>query len=71
MNSIGNKIYMGIKDKETGKLVAAYPHTVEVNNKEIKDKILDWYYMQNCSTSENIEFYFADTISEEEFKAVQ
>lgn len=63
--------HVGIKDKETGKIMAVYPHEVQENTKEFQNKVLDWYYKQGCSTSEYIENYYVDTVTEEQFKAFQ
>ena len=71
MNKFNGNIRLGIKDKETDKLIAIYPQPVENSSNDIKHKVLDWYYKQDCSTSENIENYYVDTITENEFKSMQ
>ena len=71
MNKFTQNIKLGIKDKESDKLIAIYPHPVENSSNETRHKVLDWYYKQDCSTSENIENYYVDTITETEFKSIQ
>lgn len=63
-----NGISVGIRDKETDELVAVYPEAVQKVNSDVKKKVLDWYYMQDCSTSENIEKYYVDALTEKEIK---
>ena len=71
MQKFTGNIRLGIKDKETDKLIAIYPQPVQNSNNDIKHKVLDWYYKQDCSTSENIENCYVDTITEKEFKSIQ
>jgi len=62
---------LGIREKETGKLVAVYTGEITGDDRTKAKKALDWYYMKDCSTSEHIEDYFVDNLTERELKSVK
>ena len=60
---------LGIRDKETGKLVAVYAGELEGDDKAKARKALDWYYMKDCTTSEHIEEFYVDNLTDKELKS--
>ncbi|MCX7922305.1 MAG: hypothetical protein N3B21_09885 [Clostridia bacterium] len=62
---------VGIREKGSDKLIAVYPHSIDGNAEEVADKVLFWYYQQDCSTGERLEKYYVDSLSETELKALQ
>lgn len=60
---------LGIRDKETGKLVAVYTGELGGDDNAKARKALDWYYMKDCSTSEHIEEFYADNLTDNELKS--
>lgn len=71
MTTFHGKVYLGIRDKETEKLVAIYPESIDADSVNAEKKVLDWYYKQDCHTSENIENVYVDYLSEREFKEIR
>lgn len=57
---------IGIREKETGKLVSVYTGNLEGDDKAKTIKVLDWYYMKDCSTSEHIKDYYVDNLTDKE-----
>lgn len=60
------KIHVGLRDKETGDLIKAYPEAVEGSMQEIKDKVFFWYYQQSCEAETNMRNYIVDVLDEKE-----
>lgn len=71
MDKNNDMISVGIRDKVTDKLIAVYPEVVQDLSRDVKKKVLDWYYKQNCDTSESIDRYYVGTLTETEFKSIQ
>jgi len=63
-------VQVGIREKETNKLIAAYPDAIEGEDNDIEDKVMFWYYQQSCSAEERMKNYFVDVLTEKELKAV-
>ena len=62
--------YLGIREKDTDKLVAVYMGELSGDDKAKEKKVIDWYYMKDCSTSEHIDDYYVDTLTEREMKSI-
>ena len=59
---------VGLRDKETNKLIAVYPHKVEGTDNEIEDRVKFWYYQQSCEAENRIENSFVDVLTPNELK---
>lgn len=68
MKSFSSQTTVGLREKETHKLVAVYPEPVTGNFNEIEDKVKFWYYQQGCEAGEKVRNYFVDILSENELK---
>jgi hypothetical protein len=60
---------IGLRDKETGKLIAVYPHKPEGTDAEIEKAVRDWYYSQNCAAEEEMRNANVDLLTENEIKS--
>lgn len=62
---------VGIRDRDTGKLISVYPHKVEGSDNEIEDKVKFWFYQQSCGAEEQLRNSFVDALTEKELKSFQ
>lgn len=68
MGRFDGAINVGIRDRDSNKLIAVYPHPIEGNVREIEDKVRFWFYQQNCSAEDELRNYYVDTLTERESK---
>jgi hypothetical protein len=62
---------VGLRNKETGRLIAAFPDKVTGNMEEVKKKVFDWYYKTSCSAEEALRDCTVDGLSENELKGLE
>lgn len=62
---------VGLRDKQTGELIAVYPEKISGTDNEIEDKVKFWYYQQSCSAENILERSRVDTLNETELKNLQ
>lgn len=62
---------IGLRNKETEKLIVVYPFKVEGSDEEITKKVTDWYYMQHCSAEEELRTAYVDILTEAEAKSAK
>ena len=60
---------IGLRNKETEKLIVVYPFKAEGSDEEITKKVTDWYYMQDCSAEEELKNAYVDVLTEAEAKS--
>ena len=60
---------IGLRDKETKKIIAVYPSKPVGTDAEIKKAVTDWYYKQNCSAEEELRTAYVDLLTENEIKS--
>ncbi len=60
---------IGIRDKETGKIVAIYPEPIVGDDEYITKTVKDWYYMQNCSAEEELTRSYVDALTDQEIQS--
>ena len=60
---------IGIRAKETNKIIAIYPEKVKGSDEEIEQTVKDWYYQQSCSAEDELLLSFVDILTEEEIKS--
>ncbi|MFW6678781.1 hypothetical protein ACOAOT_14095 [Lacrimispora sp. AGF001] len=69
MGKFENASAIGLRNKETDKLIAVYPFKAEGSDEEITKKVTDWYYMQDCSAEEELKNAYVDVLTEAEAKS--
>ncbi|SEW36265.1 hypothetical protein [[Clostridium] fimetarium] len=62
---------LGLRNKETGKLIAVYPNKAEGTDEEISKTVKDWYYKKNCSAEDELLSAYVDLLTEHELKEHQ
>ncbi|WP_024833396.1 hypothetical protein [Ruminiclostridium josui] len=60
---------VGIRDKETRKLLAVYPYKIDGTDEEIEKTVKDWYYKQSCISEEFLLRSYVDELTEHELKS--
>ncbi|HEY9059038.1 MAG TPA: hypothetical protein VIO64_00820 [Pseudobacteroides sp.] len=66
MSKFSDAEKIGLRDKETNKVVAVYPHKAEGSDREIEEKVKFWFYQQSCSAEDQLKDLFVDVIKNEE-----
>lgn len=69
MGKLEDAKVIGIRGKETNKIIAIYPEKVKGTDKEIEKTVRDWYYQQHCSAEDELLLSFVDVLTEEEIKS--
>lgn len=62
-----NKV--GLRSKESGKLIAIYPHNLRGTDQETEKAVRDWYYQTSCDVDEILSYAYVDIVTEEEIKS--
>jgi len=62
---------VGLRDKETEKLIAVYPEKPIGTDEEITKLVKDWYYKKNCGAEEELRHAYVDTLTDQEIKSHQ
>ena len=65
------EIHLGIRNRDTRELIAVYPHKVDGNEKDVDQKVFDWYYKQNCGAEEILRNSYVDALTEQESKSLK
>lgn len=60
---------VGLRNKETGELIAVYPETVTGDKNEVQKKVFDWYYKTSCSAETEMRKCFVDDLTSQELKS--
>lgn len=66
MSKLNNAKKVGLRDKETKKIVAVYPYKAEGSDSEIEEKVKFWFYQQSCSAEDQLRDLFVDVVNNEE-----
>ena len=69
MNKFAGAEMIGLRDNETKKIIAVYPHKVEGTDEEINKIVRDWYYNQNCAAEDRLLNIFVDVLTENEMQS--
>ncbi|MCX7745699.1 MAG: hypothetical protein N2645_02250 [Clostridia bacterium] len=64
MKHFEGTVRVGLREKETDKLVAVYPEDVQGNEKEIEEKVKFWYYQQSCSAEDELRNLYVDVVTD-------
>ena len=54
MGKFANAEKVGLRDKETQKLIAVYPLQAEGTDDEISETVRDWFYKQSCAAEDRL-----------------
>ena len=68
MHHINKSDKLCLRDKNTDKLIAVYPYSVEGNLQEVEDKVKFWFYQQSCSAENELDNYYVDIMTENELR---
>ncbi len=60
---------VGLRDKETEKLIAVYPEKPTGTDAEITKTVMDWYYQQSCGAEEKLRHAYVDSLTDQEIKS--
>ncbi len=71
MGKFENATAIGLRNKETDKLIVVYPFNVEGSDEEITKKVTDWYYMQHCSAEDELRIAYVDILTDAEAKSAK
>lgn len=69
MSKFENAEKIGLRDKETNKLLAVYPYKVEGTDVEINKIVRDWYYQQSCAAEDQLLTAYVDGLTDHEIKS--
>lgn len=61
---------VGLRNKETGELIAVYPYSIKDSDEETEKAVKDWYYTTSCEAEEELRNAYVDLVTEEELKSV-
>ena len=68
MDKFRNAEKVGIRNKETKKIIAVYPHKVEGTDEEITKVVKDWFYQQSCESENTLLTSYVDVLTEKEIQ---
>ena len=60
---------IGLRDKETKKIIVVYPYKAEGTEAEINKIVTDWYYKQSCAAENKLLTAYVDILTEHEIKS--
>ena len=69
MGKFANAEKIGLRDKETQKLIAVYPLQAVGTDEEISETVRDWFYKQSCAAEDRLLTAYVDVLTEAELKA--
>lgn len=61
---------VGLRDKKTHQLIAAYPDPLEGTMEQVSDRVFDWYYQKDCAAEHAMEQFYVDVLNEDELKSM-
>jgi hypothetical protein len=69
MGNFENAEKLGLRDKESNKLLAVYPYKAEGTDAEINKIVRDWYYQQSCAAEDQLLTAYVDVLTDYEIKS--
>ena len=69
MGKLENAEMLGLRDKETQKLIAVYPFKAMGSDAEIDKAVRDWYYKQSCKAEDELLGLFVDVLTVQEIQS--
>lgn len=68
MNKFEGANKVGLRSKESGKLIAVYPHNLKGTDQETEKAVRDWYYQTSCAAEDQLRSSYVDIVTKEEIK---
>lgn len=63
---------VGLRDRDTNKLIAVYPYKLEEGDYDMLEaKVRNWYYEQSCDAEDRMRNYYVDALTESELKQLK
>jgi len=59
---------VGLREKDTDKIIAVYPEVVNGTDQEINKTVRDWFYKQACANEDILRTAYVDVIEDVEMK---
>ncbi|MDR7871080.1 MAG: hypothetical protein RIN55_09490 [Tissierellaceae bacterium] len=59
---------VGLRSKETGELIAIYPHNIRPTDQETEKAVKDWYYQTSCGAEDELLYSYVDVVTDDEIK---
>jgi hypothetical protein len=59
---------VGLRNKETGKLIAVYPDKVTGEMIDVQKEVFDWFYKTSCTAEDDMRKCIVDVLEEHELK---
>ena len=60
--------HVGLRAKETNKIIAVYPEPLKGTDEEIEKTVKDWHYEKSCGAENDLLLSFVDVLTDEEVK---
>lgn len=60
---------LGLRDKDTNRLIAVYPHKPQGTDEEIEKEVKDWYYKQSCAAEDELRNAYVDVVKSNELES--
>ena len=68
MGKLAKAEKVGLRDKETQRLIAVYPLQATGTYEEISETVRDWFYKQSCAAEDRLLTAYVDVLTEAELK---
>ncbi len=69
MGKLDSAEMIGLRDKETRKLIEVYPFKATGSDAEIDKAVRDWYYKQSCKAEDELLGLFVDVLTVQEIQS--
>ena len=69
MSKFENAEKIGLREKETNKVLAVYPYKAEGTDAEINKIVRDWYYQQSCAAEDQLLTAYVDVLTDYEIQS--
>ena len=61
---------VGLRDRESKKIIAVYPHKPEGTDEAIEKAVKDWHYQKYCAAEEELRHAYVDALTDEELETL-
>jgi len=69
MGNFESAVKLGLRDKESNRILAIYPYKAEGTDAEINKIVRDWYYQQSCAAEDQLLTAYVDVLTDYEIKS--
>lgn len=60
---------VGLRSKESGKLIVVYPHNLRETDEGTEKAVRNWFYQTSCSGGKELASAYVDVVTDEEIKS--